>query len=638
MASLAANAVVSTLVNLLVTAGESTVQNLLSSASATGADFSGQLTNVLNAISQFEGDLTSSTAVDQIIQSLLIDASNNNPLSVTGDLSTFAIKYSSPTQPSDFPLAADGVLDTSSVGFEPLRYLPGQYPYNKTMVSEAGHIHEVDDTPGAERLLTQHTSGTYEELGPDGRRVVKVTGKNYHIVADDDNVYVQGGVNIYIAGATNVNFFNDVNISIGGKLSLIATEDLRIKASEIYFESSNGDINIKSSGNTNIQSANNMSLDSGGSVKIQSSSDTSVLSNANTNITSTVDINLLANSNINQQSAGNLSLNAGNTGYFQTQSDLNIENGGDFIVSSSGMASIQSDDITAIDCADLALNLGETETADDAETALTASPADPALPTNIFTAITRNQDTPATIDSAMDITHVASMENDDVPGTTGNIIDNYHDNRQISTEDHDLIRNAPAPSPTKSATISSSVPAQTLITSTNDVEKNTPNPNLKISKYFTLGQLTTNVAMNKYPVKSQHGLSVQQIIKNLSLLALNSLDAIKDHFPNISVNSGFRSSVNPITQSGNLSNHETGQAADLHFGGFTNSQLLEAATWVAQNIPYYQLIIERSTKTGGYWLHVAFKSGGGKSGSPLLSCGNPGSHSEKYLPGLHIFD
>ena len=40
-------------------------------------------------------------------------------------------------------------------------YRSGQYPYNHVHESESGHIHEIDDSPGAERLFTQHTSGTF---------------------------------------------------------------------------------------------------------------------------------------------------------------------------------------------------------------------------------------------------------------------------------------------------------------------------------------------------------------------------------------------------------------------------------------------------------------------------------------------
>ena len=62
-------------------------------------------------------------------------------------------------------------------------YTSGVYPYNHVHESESGHIHEMDDTPGGERLFTQHKSGTFEEIHPTGTKVVKVIGDNYEIVS-----------------------------------------------------------------------------------------------------------------------------------------------------------------------------------------------------------------------------------------------------------------------------------------------------------------------------------------------------------------------------------------------------------------------------------------------------------------------
>ena len=41
-----------------------------------------------------------------------------------------------------------------------------------------------------ERLFTQHMSGTFEEIHPDGSKVVKIIGDNYEIIAGDSNVSI----------------------------------------------------------------------------------------------------------------------------------------------------------------------------------------------------------------------------------------------------------------------------------------------------------------------------------------------------------------------------------------------------------------------------------------------------------------
>jgi hypothetical protein len=75
-----------------------------------------------------------------------------------------------------------------------------QYPSNHVFESESGHISEVDDTPGAERLHREHRTGTFEEIHPDGSRVTKVVKDDYEIVYGDKSVFIAGNVNLTISG------------------------------------------------------------------------------------------------------------------------------------------------------------------------------------------------------------------------------------------------------------------------------------------------------------------------------------------------------------------------------------------------------------------------------------------------------
>ena len=66
--------------------------------------------------------------------------------------------------------------------------------------SEAGHIQEIDDTPGGERLMQQHSTGSFQEIHPDGSKVVKVVGDNYEIIAGTSNVLISGDVSLTMSG------------------------------------------------------------------------------------------------------------------------------------------------------------------------------------------------------------------------------------------------------------------------------------------------------------------------------------------------------------------------------------------------------------------------------------------------------
>jgi len=79
-------------------------------------------------------------------------------------------------------------------------YVSATYPLNHVFESESGHITEIDDTPGGERLHREHMSGTFEEIHPTGHKVVKVVGSNYEIIAGSSNVIISGDVNLTIEG------------------------------------------------------------------------------------------------------------------------------------------------------------------------------------------------------------------------------------------------------------------------------------------------------------------------------------------------------------------------------------------------------------------------------------------------------
>ena len=108
-------------------------------------------------------------------------------------------------------------------------YRSGQYPYNHVHESESGHIHEIDDSPAAERLFTQHTSGTFEEIHPTGTKVVKIIGDNYEIVAGSSNVSISGNVNLTVAGTVRELIKGDYHLEVEGDYTQKIHKNHRIK-------------------------------------------------------------------------------------------------------------------------------------------------------------------------------------------------------------------------------------------------------------------------------------------------------------------------------------------------------------------------------------------------------------------------
>jgi len=78
-----------------------------------------------------------------------------------------------------------------------------QYPFNKVFESERGHVIEIDDTPGVERIHIYHNSGHYMEMIP-GLRTDKVNGDHIEISMQARYIKVRGDMAIIVDGATSI--------------------------------------------------------------------------------------------------------------------------------------------------------------------------------------------------------------------------------------------------------------------------------------------------------------------------------------------------------------------------------------------------------------------------------------------------
>ena len=90
------------------------------------------------------------------------------------------------------------------------------YPDNKVTQTTSGHIIEVDDTEGKERLKIYHKSGTFVEMHPNGD-VVQNNNNRWQITTGDDKVHITGELtvvcpNTYWKGDIHL----DGNINITG--------------------------------------------------------------------------------------------------------------------------------------------------------------------------------------------------------------------------------------------------------------------------------------------------------------------------------------------------------------------------------------------------------------------------------------
>lgn len=101
---------------------------------------------------------------------------------------------------------------------EPSTPYDAKYPFNHVYESESGHIREFDDTEGKERIHTYHRTGTFEEIHPDGSKVIRIIGDDYEIVKKDKNLLVKGNLNITVVGDSTFYCQSNVTQQIDGDL------------------------------------------------------------------------------------------------------------------------------------------------------------------------------------------------------------------------------------------------------------------------------------------------------------------------------------------------------------------------------------------------------------------------------------
>jgi hypothetical protein len=126
-------------------------------------------------------------------------------------------------------LSSDDYASLTSIGEvkqikQPPSAYAAVYPYNHVYESESGHLIEMDDTPGKERLHWYHRSGTFTEFHPKGIRVDRTNAHRYNMVS--------GNQESIIGGQEIKSISSDSTTKIGGKLTLQAGGEVRITSGE----------------------------------------------------------------------------------------------------------------------------------------------------------------------------------------------------------------------------------------------------------------------------------------------------------------------------------------------------------------------------------------------------------------------
>lgn len=135
--------------------------------------------------------------------------------------------------------------------------------------------------------------------------------------------------------------------------------------------------------------------------------------------------------------------------------------------------------------------------------------------------------------------------------------------------------------------------------------------NIVLTTNYTVGKLTRSpsVTFEHLLRAGTAGLSLEQIICNLKLLAINIIEPTKSQYSNMFITNTWR----PAGVGSSTSQHPKGQAVDMQFRGVAKKDYFTIAQWCRDNLVYDQLLLEyKTTGSGLPWIHMSFNKDGNK--------------------------
>lgn len=456
---------------------------------------------------------------------------------------------------------------------EPAPVFGAKYPYNQVIETEAGHVIELDNTPGAERIHVFHKAGTHMEIDVNGTMVKKVVGDNYEVIDNNNYVYIKGAQTITVEGRTRILVKDRADIEIEGGLNITSNRDMVIQTAremgliaKKFLLSATDGIDMASSGPVNIQ---------GTSVNL-SATDGSIVNSATRTIFNT------AGEQINNISGENTTMQAGKQFDIKSGTNINIDAG-----------------------AILNIRMGQAQNA----TSVSPKSGRQITPPEFKQPEVSDPD-PQDRDIKGQDSHVL----DDDPDGSAEYIKREIDNDRMS----DTIELPDVPDDDTTYGISDTDPNDPADCSEFKNLKAFSSA-LKLSKNYKLGDFNKG----GWVLKNQAGLPVWKIVCNLKNIANNVLEPIRQKYPKVIISSGFRNLTSEFPNE--RSDHLRGCAVDVQFKTAL-ANYRDIAVWIQENIPYKQLLLEyeqdskgRTTKA---WIHISLELAE-VSGAPIPTGGVP---------------
>ena len=146
------------------------------------------------------------------------------------------------------------IADMDETWSEPPPAYAAKYPYNR-VIKSGRHSIELDDSPGAERIMIHHDSGAYIQIDSKGTVTEKAAADRYEInigtkhessghsvvtINGNAHVYVKGNKTEEIEGDYKLLVHGHAEFGVGGAMYLNASDQVQMRGGDIKIEANAG--------------------------------------------------------------------------------------------------------------------------------------------------------------------------------------------------------------------------------------------------------------------------------------------------------------------------------------------------------------------------------------------------------------
>jgi hypothetical protein len=297
--------------------------------------------------------------------------SGNGPITVDS-INAYYSGRPAPSNPSYNTSAANvssgnspsSAAPTGTFWEEPTVGYNAKYPYNRVIETAGGHSVELDDTPGSERIMIYHKSGSYIQL-TNSSSTYKSMEDAYNIYEDNFMVYVGGNHMVTIEGDCHVlvkgNKVEEImgdyrqiihgnhSVGIAGQGNFNASEEIQMRAARLGFEANVENINFnaakqikgtsveqihfktknmfaETSEGMNFKTGTQIFIGAGESINVKTGEELKIMATGKVSLNTEASVEIKSTGKTNIDATGAVNIKSGTTISLESVGTTNIKN------------------------------------------------------------------------------------------------------------------------------------------------------------------------------------------------------------------------------------------------------------------------------------------------------------------------